>query len=145
MVALLDVNVLIALIDPFHIHHKAADDWFAHNRRRGWATCATTENGLLRVVCNPSYQGTRATLTDTIANFRQLCDMREHIFWTESVSIRDSELFHWNHVQGYRQLTDLYLLALAVSKGGRLTSFDSAISLRAVSGATAQNLEILSA
>ena len=143
MVALLDVNVLIALIDPYHIHHEAADNWFAHNRQQGWATCAVTENGLVRVCCKPSYQGTRATLKDGVASLRRLCEMQSHVFWSELLSIRDSRIFRWNHVQGYRQLTDLYLLALAVINGGKLATFDDAISLRAITDASAINLEII--
>jgi toxin-antitoxin system PIN domain toxin len=143
VVALLDVNVLIALIDPYHIHHEAADNWFADNRQQGWATSAITENGLLRVICNPSYQGTRATLKDGIASLRRLCEMRGHVFWSELLSIRDSRILRWNHVQGHRQLTDLYLLALAVVNRGRLATFDSAISILAISDATAINLEII--
>ncbi len=143
MVALLDANVLIALIDPHHIHHEAADDWFAHNRQQGWATCAATENGLLRVVCNPSYQGTRATLKDGIVSLGRLCEMRGHVFWSELLSIRDSRIFRWNHVQGHRQLTDLYLLGLAVINRGKLVTFDKGISIRAIADATAINLEII--
>lgn len=143
MAALLDVNVLIALIDPYHVHHEAADNWFADNRQQGWATCAITENGLLRVVCNPSYEGTRAQLKDGIVSLRRLCEMRGHVFWPELLSIRDAKIFRWNHVQGHRQLTDLYLLALAVTNGGKLATFDNAISIRAISDATAINLEII--
>ena len=143
MVSLLDVNVLIALIDPYHIHHEAADSWFADNGPHGWATSAVTENGLLRVICNPSYQGTRVTLKEGIVSLRRLCEMRGHMFWAELISIRDSRVVRWNHVQGHRQLTDLYLLALAVRNGGKLATFDSAISVRAISDATALNLEII--
>jgi toxin-antitoxin system PIN domain toxin len=143
VVALLDVNVLIALIDPYHIHHEAADNWFADNRQLGWATCAVTENGLLRVICNPSYHGTRATLKDGIVSLRRLCEMRGHVFLAELISIRESRIFQWNHVQGHRQLTDLYLLALAVNSRAKLATFDSGISIRAISDATAINLEII--
>jgi predicted nucleic acid-binding protein len=53
--ALLDVNFLVALFDPDHIHHDAAHDWFADERAHGWATCPLTENGLVRVVTNAAY------------------------------------------------------------------------------------------
>jgi toxin-antitoxin system PIN domain toxin len=147
VVALLDVNVLIALVDPIHIYHEAAHHWFALNRGNGWATCALTENGLVCVLSNPSYQGNRSTLKQATSSLHALCDnrAREHLFWTESLSVRDSGLFNWNRVQGHRQLSDVYLLALAVSRHGRFTSFDTAISLEAVYGATTENLEILAA
>ena len=52
--ALLDVNVLIAIFAPHHIHHEAAHAWFAANRSSGWATCPLTENGMVRILSNPA-------------------------------------------------------------------------------------------
>lgn len=62
MVALLDVNVLVALFDPAHVHHDAAHAWFGEHCAQGWATCALTENGLVRVLSNPAYPGRRTSL-----------------------------------------------------------------------------------
>ncbi len=145
MIALLDVNVLVALFDPVHLHHEAAHLWFGRNRSHRWATCPLTENALVRVLSNASYPGRRTTVVDAAARLRVFCSDRLHVFWSDSVSIRDNERFRWNHVQGYRQLTDIYLLALSVSNQGRLATFDSTISLRAVQGAAPDNLELLAA
>ncbi len=145
MIALLDVNVLVALFDPAHLHHEAAHAWFGRNRSRRWATCALTENGLVRVLSNASYPGRRTTTEDAAARLQTFCSGREHLFWPDSVSVRDPGRFRWNHVQGHRQLTDVYLLALSVSNEGRLATFDATISLKAVQGAAAQNLELLAA
>ena len=145
MIALLDVNVLVALFDPAHLHHEAAHVWFGRNRSRRWATCPVTENALVRVLSNPSYPGRRTTIEDATARLRVFCSDRLHVFWADSVSIRDTGGFRWNHVQGPRQLTDIYLLALSVSNEGRLATFDSTISLRAVQSAAPNNLELLSA
>jgi toxin-antitoxin system PIN domain toxin len=145
MIALLDVNVLVALFDPVHLHHEAAHLWFGRNRSRRWATCPLTENALVRILSNESYPGRRTTVADAAARLRVFCSDRLHVFWSDSVSIRDSERVRWNHVQGYRQLTDIYLLALSVSNQGRLATFDSTISLRAVKGAAPDNLELLAA
>ena len=145
MIALLDVNVLIALSDPAHLYYDAAHRWFGVNRSQGWATCPLTENAFVRITSNPAYSGRRTTALDATLRLRDSCSNSEHSFWSDSISVRDVDRFHWNHVQGHGQVADAYLLALAVSKGGRLATFDSAISLRAVSGATPQNLEILSA
>ncbi len=144
MIALLDVNVLVALFDPAHLHHDAAHAWFESNLSHKWATCAITENALVRVLSNPAYPG-RTTVEDAVSRLRIFCSNPEHVFWAESVSIRDPKRFRWNHVQGYRQITDVYLLALSVSNRGRLATFDSAISLKAVEGAAAPNLELLAA
>jgi uncharacterized protein len=143
VIALLDVNMLVALFDPAHVHHDAAHDWFALNRKNRWATCALTENAFVRVLSNPAYPGRRTTVEDAASRLRTFCSDREHIFWADSVSVRDRGRFRWNHVQGHRQLTDVYLLALCVSYQARLATFDSTISIRAVSGATARNLELI--
>ena len=143
MIALLDVNVLVALFDPAHLHHEAAHAWFERNRDRRWATCALTENAFVRVVSNPAYPGQRTTVEDAASRLRAFCSDPEHVFWADSISVRDPGRFHWKRVQGHRQLTDVYLLALSVSNRGRLATFDSTISLRAVEAAAAQNLELL--
>ncbi len=145
MIALLDVNVLVALFDPAHLHHEAAHAWFARNRGGRWATCPFTENALVRVLSNPSYPGRRTTVADAAWRLRTFCSDRLHVFWPDSVSVSESGRFRWNHVQGHRQLTDVYLLALSVSKQGRLATFDSTISLKAIEGAAPPNLELLRA
>lgn len=145
MIALLDVNVLVALFDPEHLHHEAAHAWFGRNRAARWATCPLTENALVRVLSNASYPGRRTTVEDAAARLRTFCADRLHVFWPDSVSVRDPGRFRWNHVQGHRQLTDVYLLALSVANQGRLATFDSTISLKAVQGAAPQNIELLAA
>ena len=145
MIALLDVNVLVALFDPAHVHHETAHAWFRRNRSHRWATCALTENALVRVLSNPAYPGRRTRVEDAASRLRTFCSDREHVFWPNSISVRDPGRFRWNHVQGHRQLTDVYLLALSISNRGRLATFDSTISLKAVAGAAAQNLEVLAA
>jgi hypothetical protein len=145
VIALLDVNVLVALFDPSHVHHEAAHAWFGVNQHHRWATCPLTENALVRVLSNPAYPGRRTTMEDAAARLRTLCSNREHVFWPDSISVRERARFQWRHVQGHRQLTDIYLLALSVSYNGRLASFDSTISIRSVEGAKAQNLELIAA
>lgn len=143
MVALLDVNVLVALFDPAHVHHEAAHGWFGANREQRWATCALTENAFVRVMSNPAYPGSRTTVEDASARLRTFCSGHAHIFWADSVSVTDEKRFRWKHVQGHRQLTDIYLLALAVSNQARLATFDSTISLRAVERAESRSLELI--
>ena len=143
MISLLDVNVLVALFDPAHLHHEAAHRWFAGNRNLRWATCPLTENGLIRVLSNPSYRGARTTIDDAAARLHKFCNDPQHVFWQDSASVRDRALFRWNHVQGHRQIPDVYLLALSTANGGRLATFDSGVSMKSVEGATARNLEVL--
>jgi toxin-antitoxin system PIN domain toxin len=143
VIALLDVNVLIALFDPAHVHHEAAHAWFEANGKSLWATCALTENAFVRVLSNPTYPGRGTTMADAVSRLRAFCSAHQHVFWPDSVSLLDGKRFRWNHVQGHRQITDVYLLALVVSRQGRLATFDSTISVRAVEGAKAQNLEVI--
>lgn len=89
MVALLDVNVLVALFDPSHVHHEAAHAWFGVNCKHRWATCALTENAFLRVLSNPAYPGSRTTVEDAAARLRTFCSDGQHVFWTDSVSVRE--------------------------------------------------------
>jgi toxin-antitoxin system PIN domain toxin len=145
VIALLDVNVLVALFDPDHLHHPAAHLWFGRNRQRGWATCALTENALIRVLSNPSYRGRRTTMEDAASRLRTFCSDREHVFWSDKISVRDPGRFNWRHIQGHRQLTDVYLLALSISNEGRLATLDATIPLKGVEGASAQSLELLEA
>jgi hypothetical protein len=142
-VALLDVNVLVALFDPDHVHHELAHDWFADHRSAGWATCAITENGFVRVLANPAYGAMVGRATDLVARLRKFCASREHHFWPDAVSLRDDTVFDPGFVATHRQLTDIYLLGLARQHGGRLVTFDRTIPLKAVVGARRQHLEVV--
>ena len=144
-VALLDVNVLVALFDPDHVHHEAAHGWFAANRAAGWATCPLTENGLIRVLANPAYTSTPETPAAIVRRLRAFCSSGKHFFWADEVSFRDSRLFAPTAPATHRQVTDVYLLGLAKRKGGRLATFDGSIPLTAVTDATRAHLEIIPA
>jgi toxin-antitoxin system PIN domain toxin len=143
--ALLDVNVLIALFNEHHIHHEAAHDWFADHGEQPWATCPLTENAFVRILSDPVQRTTRlplATLADHLGRF---CRDERHEFWPDAVSIYDDSLFDVSSLHGHRQLTDVYLLGLAVRRGGRLITFDRLIPMAAVKGATRQSLEVIAA
>ena len=135
MVALLDVNVLVALFDPSHIHHVTAHDWFAESIDQGWATCPLTENGVIRVLSNPRYPGRRTTVHDAARRLTVFCESHQHSFWTDSLSVLDERSVLTQRIQGHRQLTDVYLLALAAARGGRLVTLDAGVSLSAVPNA----------
>lgn len=92
-VALLDVNVLVALFDPDHVHHGPAHAWFAAHRSEGWATCPRTENGLVRLLSNPSYSGVHETPAAIVRRLQAFCASGGHAFWPDFVSLRDRKLF----------------------------------------------------
>jgi uncharacterized protein len=142
-VALLDVNLLVALFDPDHIHHELAHDWFSDNRAEGWATCPLTENGLVRVVSNPRYESpvsTGAAVVDRLKKFRA---SGHHVFWSDDVSLTDESLFKRGWAQGHRQITDVYLLGLAHRHGGRLATMDRSIPLASVVGTTRESVAVI--
>ena len=142
-VALLDVNVLLALFDPDHIHHAVAHDYFVDQREHGWATCPLTENGFIRIVSNPIAgfpEQRSAEAIERLITFRQ---SGHHHFWRDEVSLCDAALFTAALIPGHRQLTDIYLLGLATRNGGALATFDRSIPLSAVPGATPNNLQVI--
>lgn len=143
MIGLFDVNVLVALFDPEHLHHEAMHDWFGEHRGRGWATCPLTENGLVRVLCNPKYPGRRTTVNDAVDRLRRFRESGDHVFWPDSVSLCEPGGIDTRHVAGHRQLTDVYLLMLAVANGGRLVTFDRTIRRHSVPDAAKDHLLVL--
>jgi toxin-antitoxin system PIN domain toxin len=142
MIALLDVNVLVALFDPSHLNHEDAHAWFGRNRRHGWATCPLTSNGCVRVLSHPSYP-TVETTAEMASRLRELTSARDHHFWVDSVAITDVSLFRPEMIAGPRPITDVYLLGLAVHNKGALVTFDRSISTKAVIGAKPENLKVL--
>ena len=121
---LLDVNVLIALVDPAHVQHDAAHEWFALQGHKAWATCPLTENGLLRIVGHaryPNSPGTPAAVAPLLGAVRALPG---HVFWPDDISLLDAERVDATRLLNSAQVTDSYLLALACAHGGQLASFD---------------------
>ncbi len=142
-VALLDVNLLVALFDPDHVHHDLAHDWFADLGSRGWATCPLTENGFIRVTTNSAYASPPLRPLDAIERLRAFRKSGKHHYWPDAVSLSDARLFNPSHIRGHRQVTDIYLLGLAKHAGGALATFDRTIPLAAVVGATRATLQLI--
>ncbi len=141
MRALFDVNVVIALLDSDHVFHERAHDWWAANAKSGWASCPVTENGVVRIMSNPRYsERARFTPGDLISRLRTFARQTDHEFWPDDVSLRDDKVFAADRMHGSRQLTDLYLLALAAKHRGQLATFDKGIPISAVRVAKAGNL-----
>jgi toxin-antitoxin system PIN domain toxin len=142
-VFLLDVNVLVALFLPSHVHHEVAHEWFADRAHDGWATCPITENGFLRVVLNQP--GSDIPLRPRLAvdHLRRFCAGGGHHYWPDAVSLRDSSIFQFDYIAGPRQFTDVYLLGLAHKMGGRLATFDRGIPIKAIIGARKNLVETI--
>jgi uncharacterized protein len=137
--ALLDVSVLLPLFDPEHAHHERAREWWDQYSDDGWASCPLTQNGFIRVISSSGYR--QPLLIGAALSILQ-AQLREpgHEFWPDDISLLDSHVFHHDRIVGPRQITDVYLLALAVKHGGRLVTFDRAIPLAAVRQAEPRHL-----
>ncbi len=137
MRALLDVNVLIALIDNFHPHHEIAQTW-AHQHKTGFATYPIIQNGVLRIMANPKYNaldGSNAfNYSSLFSTLKTSLSKLNHTFWPDSISLLDDKHFEHDTILSHKQLTDIYLLGLAVTHGGCLVTFDRHIALAHVSG-----------
>jgi len=138
---LLDINVLLALSDPMHLHHDAAHRWFAAVGSPSWATCPLTENGFVRIASHPSYPNRPGDAPAVLSLLHQLCALAGHVFWPAAVSMRD--ILQPGAAFTHSQVTDLYLLGLASERGGKLATFDQRITPTAVRGAAAA-LELIS-
>ena len=143
MRALLDVNVLIALLDAAHSLHARAVEWFGgHARPSGWASCPITENGCIRIMSHPGYPNALPAQA-IIERLAEATQSNLHEFWADDISLLDGQRVDAARIHGPRQLTDLYLLALALRYGGRFVTFDQTIAMNAIKGAKAKDLIIL--
>jgi toxin-antitoxin system PIN domain toxin len=122
---LLDVNLLLALSDPMHVHHDPAHRWFARTGYLSWATCPITENGFVRIASHPRYPNRPGSVVAVLSLLRQLCSLEGHQFWAADSSIQD--MLPQDLVVSHNQLTDIYLLGLAVHNQGRLATLDQRI------------------
>ena len=140
--ALLDVNVLLALLDSDHIDHARARDWAEAEIRFGWASCAITQNGFVRIISQPRYPSP-VPPARALEHLAHAAETDLHEYWPCSVSLLDKGILHWDRLHGPRQVTDAYLLALALAYDGRLVTLDQSVPLNAVNGASSAHLTVL--
>jgi toxin-antitoxin system PIN domain toxin len=124
---LLDVNVLIALLWPPHEDHARAQRWFAQNADQGWATCAMTQAGFVRIVSNPAFSQRPVSPRDALDVLHGSLRHPTHRFWTGDIGIAEAVSAFGRRLNGHRQVTDAYLLGLAIHKMGRLATLDGSI------------------
>jgi toxin-antitoxin system PIN domain toxin len=142
MRALLDINVLLALLDADHVDHQRAQEWLSGEIQHGWASCALTQNGFVRIVSQPRYPSPVSPF-EAIERLRRATSTEYHEFWPCSISLLEDRRINSGHVHGPRQVTDVYLLALAVEHRGRFVTFDRSIPLSAAPGATPAHLVVV--
>jgi toxin-antitoxin system PIN domain toxin len=124
---LLDVNVLIALAWPSHIHHSQTHVWFEKNSAQGWATCPITQLGFVRVSSNPSIIKEASSPKAAMNVLEQMTALKHHVFWPDNIKLCLQELPS-DLLVGHRQITDAYLLGLCKKHGGRLATLDQKIT-----------------
>jgi toxin-antitoxin system PIN domain toxin len=125
---LLDVNVLIALLWPPHEAHARAQRWFARNVDHGWATCAMTQAGFVRIVSNPAFSRRAVSPADALEVLGGNVQHPAHHFWTEDIGVTEAMAHFGQRLLGHQQITDAYLLGLAIHKKGSLATFDAGLS-----------------
>jgi toxin-antitoxin system PIN domain toxin len=140
--ALLDINVLLALLDSDHVDHEKAREWADREIQHGWASCAITQNGFVRIISQPRYPSP-VHPAQALGRLTRAANTEHHEFWPCSVSLLDGRTVHPALLHGPRQVTDAYLLALAVSHGGRFVTLDQSVPLKAVRGAQSAHLTVL--
>lgn len=121
---LLDLNLLVALAWPNHVHHRPALAWFVEHRDAGWATCPATESGFVRVSSNRRVVPEARTPREAIELLRDLVALPGHEFWPDDVSFATGQDIAVDALLGHRQVTDAHLVALAVGRRGRVATFD---------------------
>ena len=142
MRALLDINVLIALLDLGHVHHGRARAWFEANINHGWASCPITQNGCVRILSQPGY-AQPIPIARVIGRLRDVTSTPHHVFWHDDISLLDPSLVNSERVHGSKQLTDVYLLALSVRRQGRFVTFDERVTRSAVHESRSDHLVVI--
>ena len=125
---LLDTNVLVSLFWPAHSQHNVTIDWFVANRSKGWATCPFTQAGFVRVVSNPAFSRDAVVPQEAVAILNQSAEAKDHLFWTDDLSLFEATRICEKRLTGHQQVTDAYLLSLAIHHDGILVTFDQSVS-----------------
>jgi toxin-antitoxin system PIN domain toxin len=124
---LLDLNALIALVDPDSPHYGAIQKWFDSEGKRDWGVCTLTEAGFIRVTTNPAYRGSSRSVAQATTVLHELSVQPGYRYWMINDKWADVTAPFAARVAGHQQVTDAYLLGLAIKEKGVLVTFDKAI------------------
>ena len=142
MRSLYDVSSLIALLDSDHSAHNAVSAWFVSNIELGWASCPLTQNGYLRILSQRGYPRP-VSLIQAHAQLLAATSTHYHQFIADDISLLDDSRVRFRDLSSHRQLTDVYLLALAVAHDARLVTLDTHIPFGAVQAANESHLVVI--
>lgn len=124
---LLDVNVLVALMWPAHDGHERAQNWFARHSRAGWATCPFTQAGCVRILSNPAFSSDAVTPQEALKLLRSNLEHPSHLFWPDDLTFAKAVEPMQRQLMGHRQVSDAYLLGLAIRRKARLATLDRSV------------------
>lgn len=127
MTFLLDLNLLLALAWPSHVHHDPAHAWFEREASRCWATCPLTQLGFVRLSSNPAFTSDAVSPPEALALLQDIIAMEGHEFWSDNVDCVSDSFANGLRITGHRQVTDAYLLSLARERSGCLATLDRQI------------------
>ena len=125
---LLDVNVLIALSWPGHGSHASVQRWFGKKSSQGWATCPFTEAAFVRIISNPAFSPHALGVMEAVDILKTNCEHRLHRFWEDSIGYAEAVESLRVDLTGHQQVTDAYLLALALRNRGKLATLDRSVA-----------------
>lgn len=137
---LLDINVLIALAWPSHVHHDLAQRWFAARRAAGFSTCPLTQLAFVRISSNPAFTPEAVSPRQALDLLERITSLPEHAFWLDELPVNRA-MDQQHAIMAHRQITDAYLLELARTHGATLATLDRGVLLLA--GATPELVELL--
>lgn len=143
MIALLDVNLLVALAWPGHVSFATVHRWFARHGDAGWATCPITQAGFVRVLSNPAFSSRAVSPGEALAALAKSVTHPAHRFWADSISLQQALEPLAGNLVGHRQVTDAYLFGLALRNKGKLVTLDRAILSLALEPSLREHLEVL--
>jgi hypothetical protein len=124
---LLDVNVLLALAWPNHVHHAAALTWFSHKGAARFRTCPLTQTGFVGVSSNSAFTSAAVSPGEAVRLLKKICALPGHEFWPDDISLAEAQIPPAAMV-GHRQVTDAYLVSLAAAHDGVLATLDRGVA-----------------
>ena len=128
MTHLLDVNLLIALAWPSHVHHGVAHRWFQRTGKRDWATCPLTQAAFVRISSNPRFIDGAVTPAEAVDFLTAMTSISGHSFWSDHPPLTAAGIVSWQFVTDHQQVTDAYLIGLCRMHQGRLATLDRGVS-----------------
>jgi len=124
---LLDLNLLLALAWPSHVHHDVAHAWFEREASPSWATCPLTQRGFVRLSFGPAFTSDAVSPPEALSLLQAITAMDGHELWPEDVDCVSASFADGLRITGHRQVTDAYLLSLARARSGCLATLDRQI------------------